>query len=129
MRKTIYVILAAVLLSCMMSTAEAKKARRHKRKPATEEVWTIISGTYPFSDGTYFISIYNFQGDFKARIEGPGFDEDSEFGGNVDEKSGLITIVDDDGKELFTGKMYRGGNQLKGKLKGKPITLEGMGGL
>ena len=49
--------------------------------------------------------------------------------GNVDEKTGLITVVDKQGKVIFTGKMYRGGNQLKGELFGKPITLEGLCGL
>ena len=75
------------------------------------------------------IGVNYFDGEFEGYINGPGFEDSPTFGGSVDEKTGLITIVDQQGKVIFTGKMYRGGNQLKGELNGKPITLEGLCGL
>lgn len=129
MKKKIFILIAAIVLSGMTMGVEAKKPRKKKQKAPKEQVWTAISGLYSFSDGEYMIGVNYFDGEFEAYISGPGFKEDeSTFGGSVDEKTGLITIVDKQGKVIFTGKMYRGGNQLRGELKGKPITLEGLCG-
>ena len=130
MRKILFVVIAVLLMGCCAGTMEAKTSKKKRaRRPATEDVWKHISGMYPFSNGTQSITVDYFQGVFKALVKDNPDDESIECGGSVDERTGLITIVDDNGKVIFTGKMYRGGNQLRGKLRGKPVTLEGMCGL
>ena len=50
---------------------------------------------------------------------------------DMDQKSARYSELQDlhdAGKVIFTGKMYRGGNQLKGTLNGKKVVLEGMCG-
>ena len=129
MKKKLFILIATVLIGSLAVSMEAKKPKK-VRKVAKEEVWTHISGFYSFSNDKYMIGINYCDGEFEAYFHGPEFDEDeSTFDGNVDEKTGLITVVDKQGKVIFTGKMYRGGNQLKGELFGKPITLEGLCGL
>lgn len=130
MKKKLFILIATVLIGSLAVSMEAKKPKKKVRKVAKEEVWTHISGFYSFGNDKYMIGINYCDGEFEAYFHGPEFDEDeSTFDGNVDEKTGLITVVDKQGKVIFTGKMYRGGNQLKGKLFGKPITLEGLCGL
>lgn len=129
MKKTIFALIAAIVISGMAFTLEAKKPKKRKHRANTEKVWTAISGTYNFTNKTYTIIVDYLDGEFKAYINGPGYEDTGAFGGSVDEKTGLITIVDNDNRVIFTGKMYRGGNQLRGKLNGKPITLEGLCGL
>lgn len=130
MKKKVFVLIAAIVLSGMAMGLEAKKPKKRVRKAAKEQVWTHISGFYTFSNGEHSIGIDYLNGEFKGYINGPGYEDNEDgFDGSVDEKTGLITIVDEQGKVIFTGKMYRGGNQLKGELNGKPITLEGLCGL
>lgn len=130
MKKKLFILIATVLIGSLAVSMEAKKPKKKVRRVAKEEVWTHISGLYSFGNEKYMIGINYFDGEFEAYFRGPEFDEDeSTFDGNVDEKTGLITVVDKQGKVIFTGKMYRGGNQLKGELFGKPVTLEGLCGL
>lgn len=130
MKKKLFILIATVLIGSLAVSMEAKKPKKKVRKVAKEEVWTHISGFYSFGNDKYMIGINYCDGEFEAYFHGPEFDQDeSTFDGNVDEKTGLITVVDKQGKVIFTGKMYRGGNQLKGELFGKPITLEGLCGL
>ena len=124
----IFALIAVILLSGMAMGLEAKKPRKRKQTVPKEEVWTAISGTYSFTNNEFTIMIEYFHDEFRAYINGPGYEDDGAFDGSVDEKTGLITIVDDDNKVIFTGKMYRGGNQLRGELNGNAITLEGMCG-
>ena len=129
MKKKLFLLIVTVLIGSLAVSMEAKKPKKKARRVEKEEVWTHISGFYSFGNDEYMISINYFDGEFEAYIHGPGFDEnESTFAGNVDEKTGLITVVDKQGKVIFIGKMYRGGNQLKGELNGKPITLEGLCG-
>ncbi len=107
--------------------AKSKKKKSH-RKVAKEQVWTHISGTYPFSDGNIIITIDHFQGESKATISKNDYNEEVEHRCTVNEKTGLITIYDNDGKTIFTGKMYQGGNQLRGTLYDKKVILNGMCG-
>lgn len=129
MKKKLFLLIVTVLIGSLAVSMEAKKPKKKARRVEKEEVWTHISGLYSFGNDEYMISINYFDGEFESYIHGPGFDEnESTFAGNVDEKTGLITVVDKQGKVIFTGKMYRGGNQLKGELNGKPITLDGLCG-
>ncbi len=129
MKKKIFILIAVLVLSGMAMGLEAKKPKKRRHRAQQEQVWTSISGFYTFRNGEYYIAIDYFDGEFKGYIDGPGFEDKGVFGGSVDEKTGLITIVDEQGKVTFTGKMYRGGNQLRGELNGKPITLEGLCGM
>ena len=130
MKKKLFILIVTVLIGSLAVSMEAKKPKKKARRVEKEEVWTHISGLYSFGNDEYMIGINYCDGEFEAYFHGPEFDEDeSTFDGNVDEKTGLITVVDKQGKVIFTGKMYRGGNQLKGELFGKPITLEGLCGL
>ena len=130
MKKKLFILIVTVLIGSLAVSMEANKPKKKVRRVAKEEVWTHISGLYSFRNDKYMIGINYCDGEFEAYFHGPEFDEDeSTFDGNVDEKTGLITVVDKQGKVIFTGKMYRGGNQLKGELFGKPITLEGLCGL
>ena len=130
MKKKLFILIVTVLIGSLAVSMEAKKPKKKARRVEKEEVWTHISGLYSFGNEKYMIGINYCDGEFEAYFRGPEFDEDeSTFDGNVDEKTGLITVVDKQGKVIFTGKMYRGGNQLKGELFGKPITLEGLCGL
>lgn len=129
MKKKIFILIAAIVLSGMAMSLEAKKPKKRKHRAQQEQVWTSISGFYTFGNSEYSIGIDYCQGEFKGYINGPGFEDEEGFDGSVDEKTGLITIVDKQGKVIFTGKMYRGGNQLRGKLNGKPIILDGLCGL
>lgn len=130
MKKKLFILIATILIGSLAVSMEAKKPKKKVRRVAKEEVWTHISGLYSFGNDKYTIGISYCDGEFEAYFRGPEFDEDeSTFDGNVDEKTGLITVVDKQGKVIFTGKMYRGGNQLKGELFGKPVTLEGLCGL
>lgn len=129
MKKKIFILIAAIVLSGMVMGLEAKKPKKRKHRAKQEQVWTAISGFYTFGNEEYRMGIDYFDGEFKGYINGPGFENEEEYDGSVDEKTGLITIVDEQGKVIFTGKMYRGGNQLRGELNGKPITLEGLCGL
>ena len=120
MKKKLFILIATILIGSLAVSMEAKKPKKKVRKAAKEQVWTE----------KYMIGINYCDGEFEAYFRGPEFDEDeSTFDGNVDEKTGLITVFDKQGKVIFTGKMYRGGNQLKGELFGKPVTLEGLCGL
>ena len=130
MKKKLFILIVTVLIGSLAVSMEAKKPKKKVRRVAKEEVWTHISGLYSFGNEKYMIGINYCDGEFEAYFRGPEFDEDeSTFDGNVDEKTGLITVFDKQGKVIFTGKMYRGGNQLKGELFGKPVTLEGLCGL
>lgn len=128
MKKAILLILVALLVASVPASLDAKSKKRGKRRAATEQVWTHISGTYNFSNGETYIMIDHFQGESKATIGKADYSESNDYPCTVNEKSGLITIYDDAGKVIFTGKMYRGGNQLKGTLNGKKVVLEGMCG-
>ena len=129
MKKSLFILIIALLVASVPVSLDAKsKKKRGRRRAATEQVWTHISGTYNFSNGETYIMIDNFQGESKAIIGKADYSESSEYPCTVDEKTGLITIHDNDGKAIFTGKMYRGGNQLKGTLRGKKVVLEGMCG-
>lgn len=129
MKKSLFILIIALLVASVPASLDAKsKKKRGRRRAATEQVWTHISGTYNFSNGETYIMIDNFQGESKAIIGKADYSESSEYPCTVDEKTGLITIYDNDGKAIFTGKMYRGGNQLKGTLRGKKVVLEGMCG-
>lgn len=129
MKKKLFILIVTILIGSLAVSMEAKKPKKRARKTAKEQVWTHISGFYTFSNGEYSIGIDYFDGEFKGYINGPGFENEEGYDGSVDEKTGLITIVDEQVKVIFTGKMYRGGNQLRGELNGKPITLEGLCGL
>ena len=129
MKKSLFILIVALLVASVLANLDAKsKKKRGRRRAATEQVWTHISGTYNFSNEATYIMIENFQGESKAIIGKTDYSESSEYPCTVNEKTGLITIYDNDGKAIFTGKMYRGGNQLKGTLHGKKVVLEGMCG-
>ena len=129
MKKTLFILIIALLVASVPASLDAKsKKKRGKRSAATEEVWTHIGGTYNFSNQETYIIIDHLQGESKAIIGKPDYSESYEYPCTVNEKTGLITISDNDGKTIFTGKMYKGGNQLKGVLHGKKVVLEGMCG-
>ena len=130
MKKSVLLIIIAMLVASVPATIDAKsKKKKGRRHNATEQVWTAISGTYNFANGDIYMMIDHFQGESKAVIGKADYSESHEYTScTVDEKSGLITICDDDGNVIFTGKMYRGGNQLRGTLNGKKVVLEGMCG-
>lgn len=128
MKKAILLILVALLVASVPASVDAKSKKKSRKKVRTEQVWTHISGMYNFSDGETYIMIDHFQGVSKATIGKADYSESNDYACTVDDKSGLITIYDDAGKIIFTGKMYRGGNQLKGTLNGKKVVLEGMCG-
>jgi len=129
MKKSFFLLIIALLVASVPASLDAKsKKKRGKRRAATEQVWKHISGMYNFSDGETYIMIDHFQGESKATIGKADYSESKDYPCTVDEKTGLITICDDAGKVIFTGKMYRGGNQLKGTLNGKKVVLEGMCG-
>ena len=129
MKKSFFLLIIALLVASVPASLDAKsKKKRGRRRAATEQVWTHISGMYNFSDGETYIMIDHFQGESKATIGKADYSESNDYQCTVDEKTGLITIFDDDGNTIFTGKMYRGGNQLKGTLNGKKVVLEGLCG-
>ncbi len=129
MKRAILLIIVALVVASVPASVDAKsKKKRGKRRAATEQVWTHISGTYSFSDGEIYVMVDHFQGESKATIGKADYSESNDYQCTVDEKTGLITIFDDDGNTIFTGKMYRGGNQLKGTLNGKKVVLEGLCG-
>lgn len=121
----------ALLVASVPASLDAKsKKKKGRRRAATEEVWTHISGSYNFSNGDIYMMIYNMPGESsKATVGKSDYSESTEYECTVNEKTGLITAYDDQGKVIFTGKMYRGGNQLRGTLNGKKVVLEGMCGL
>ena len=118
MKKAILLIIVALVASVPATIDAKSKKKRGKRRASTEQVWTHISGTYNFSNGDIYMIIEHFQGKSKATIGKTDYSESIDYPCTVDEKTGLITIYDDAGKVIFTGKMYRGGNQLKGTLHG-----------
>ena len=129
MKKTIILILVALVVASVPASVDAKgNKKKARRRAATEQVWTCISGMYNFSNGEIYMIINHFQGESNATIGKTDYSESNDYPCTVDEKSGLITVTDDDGNVIFTGKMYRGGNQLKGTLRGKKVVLEGMCG-
>ena len=129
MKKSFFLLIIALLVASVPASLDAKsKKKRGRRRAATEQVWTHISGMYNFSDGETYIMIDHFQGESKATIGKADYSESKDYPCTVDEKTGLITICDDAGKIIFTGKMYRGGNQLKGTLNCKKVVLDGMCG-
>lgn len=123
-------IIVALLVASVPASIDAKaKKKRVRRKAATEQVWTCISGMYNFSDGEIYIVIDHFQGVSKATIGKADYSESKDYPCTVNEKTGLITIYDDARKVIFKGKMYSGGNELRGTLNGKKVVLGGMCGL
>ena len=129
MKRSVLLVIIALLVASVPATIDAKsKKKRAKRRASVEQVWTHISGMYNFSNGDIYVIINHFQDESDATIGKADYSESQDYPCTVDEKTGLITIYDDAGKVIFTGKMYRGGNQLKGTLNGKPVVLEGMCG-
>jgi hypothetical protein len=90
------------------------------------EVWTYFGGTYIFfGDGDQYSVDFPLGEDehhwATLYIRG------EEFKADVNPKTGLITACDDDGKEVFRGAIYAGGNLLKGTYRGEQIKVWGPG--
>ena len=94
-------------------------------------VWPYLGGTYPFSDGTTNVIVETELGSETAltiNFFTDDSDEGDKYEGEHDE-TGRIRAYDDDGRLVFEGYMYQGGNMLKGTYKGKSVKYDGMGGL
>ncbi|MBQ0047243.1 MAG: hypothetical protein KBT33_06970 [Prevotellaceae bacterium] len=92
---------------------------------ATEEdgdVWTLISGTYFFwdSENSQSITVSSFKGENSMTMG------EDEYSITID-NSGEIVARNDNGKVVFYGAMYDGGNTLRGVLKGKKVAFYGSG--
>ena len=131
MKKSLFLIIIALLVASVPASVDAKsKKKKGRRRAATEQVWTHISGTYNFSNGDIYMMVNNMHDERSTVTVGKAdYSESNEYQGTVDEKTGLITAYDEEGKVVFIGKMYRGGNQLRGTLNGKKVVLEGLCGL
>lgn len=126
MKKLFVIALTLVIVLAGATTADAKKRKHRPRKQRTEEVWTHLSGMYAFTNGTNYFSI-EFDGPDDIIVRASVDDEDCT--GDYDKKTHLITLRNQQGEVIFTGKIYRGGNLLKGTLRGKPVKAENPCGL
>lgn len=90
------------------------------------EVWTCFAGTYFFfGDGQSYVVDFPLGQDVTTTATLAFGDEELE--ADVNAKTGLITACDDQGKEVFRGAIYAGGNLLKGTYRGKHIEVWGSG--
>ena len=90
------------------------------------EVWTAFGGTYFFfGDGEQYIVDFPLGEDVIHSATLAFGDE--ELTADVNPKTGLITACDEEGKEVFRGAIYAGGNLLKGTYRGKQIKVWGSG--
>lgn len=90
------------------------------------EVWTCFGGTYFFfGDGQSYVVDFPLGQDVTTTATLAFGDEELE--ADVNAKTGLITACDDQGKEVFRGAIYAGGNLLKGTYRGKHIEVWGSG--
>ncbi|MBR3100619.1 MAG: hypothetical protein IKH19_02570 [Muribaculaceae bacterium] len=122
MRKTLFVLIVSVILSGMMVGADAKKKqKRHRRVPPTEQVWTALGGFYYFVNDEHSVSI-DFGIGEEPIVENAYVDSET-CSGTYDVKTHLIELTNESGEKIFEGKIYDGGNLLKGTLHGKPVAL------
>ena len=90
------------------------------------EVWTCFGGTYFFfGDGQSYVVDFPLGQDVTTTATLAFGDE--ELQADVNAKTGLITASDAQGKEVFRGAIYAGGNLLKGTYRGKHIEVWGSG--
>ena len=90
------------------------------------EVWTTFGGTYFFfGDGQQYAVEFPLGEDVITWAT--LYVGDEELQADVNAKTGLITACDEDGKEVFRGAIYAGGNLLKGTYRGKHIEVWGSG--
>lgn len=123
MKKVILTLLVLVLLAGTCLDAGAKKKRRHRKLPGTEQVWTALGGTYAFVGDNHYVAI-DFGVGETPQVERASIDSE-ECTGTYDETTHLIVLTNEAGEVVFEGKIYNGGNLLKGKLHGKPVALNG----
>ncbi len=98
-----------------------------EREAYENEVWPYLGGTYAFRNGEQYCALdVSLDEENRATLS---IGEDVSIYCTIDPKTGFITGVDDEGKEVFRGAVYAGGNLLKGTLYGKPICYEGLCGL
>lgn len=126
MNRALILMLAAAVACCGAIDAK-KRVRRHaKRHSSQNEVWTHLGGTYIFS-GSVNVAI-EFALESEPRIERIIID-DVNYDGYYNKRNHLITATHSNGVVVFSGKIYDGGNLLKGRLHGKPIALRNPCGL
>ncbi len=126
MKRLLVIALMVVVVLAGATTADAKKRKSSSHQQRTEQVWTHLGGTYVFSNGTNYFSIeFDGQNDEIVRASV----DSEECSGEYNHKTHLITLRNEQGEVIFTGKIYRGGNLLKGKLRGKPVKAENPCGL
>ena len=90
------------------------------------EVWTCFGGTYFFfGDGQSYVVDFPLGQDVTTTATLAFGDE--ELQADVNAKTGLITACDAQGKEVFRGAIYAGGNLLKGTYRGQHIEVWGSG--
>ena len=90
------------------------------------EVWTCFGGTYFFfGDGQSYVVDFPLGQDVTTNATLAFGDEELE--ADVNAKTGLITACDAQGKEVFRGAIYAGGNLLKGTYRGQHIEVWGSG--
>ena len=130
MKRIISILLVVLLVLAGATTADAKKRARKHRKvtPSTEQVWTTFGGTYIFMDKDHQVSIsFTLDGDEDV-LESVSLD-DEKVTGVYNKETHEFTFYDERGVTIFKGKVYDGGNLLKGTLRGKKIELRNPCGL
>lgn len=139
---TILALSMSLCVACSTKTAENQTTEEQSAETATEvveetvetavtpegpeeargEVWTMISGGYYLADAqgnSAMLDVLNNEGTFTFGEE--------EYSAKVDKTTGQILAYDADGKLVFCGYMYDGGNSLGGNMRGTRIFMQGPG--
>ena len=89
------------------------------------EVWTHLGGTYGFvGEGYEWVALETGLGEDDEKWLSLGGEEEM-YPVTIDYKTGNIKAYDDDGNLVFDGYCTKGGNMLRGKLRGKDVKFEG----
>lgn len=141
-KMTILALSMGLCVACSTKTAENQTAEEQSTETTAEvveetaankvtlegpeeargEVWTMISGGYYLADAqgnSAILDVLNNEGTFTFGEE--------EYPAKVDKATGQILAYDADGKLVFCGYMYDGGNSLSGNMRGDRIFMRGPG--
>ena len=93
------------------------------------EVWTSLGGLYGFvGEGYEWVGLETgISEDDEKWLSLSG--EDDNYPVTIDYKTGNIKAYDDDGNLVFDGYCTKGGNMLRGKLRGRDVKFEGACGM